>query len=412
MTMWLKVQPEGNDQLAFTWGNVRGPYPCTYHVGRKSVLDAAAHIRAILEKVAKWSQLKDPKQLELLLRDLMNEGRSLRFVIFDSPAKASDVLVLQDWIAEQYRAGDRGLDITADSNLYIPWGFVFDDNAVASDAVGIAEKVEPVDGSDGAPPGAGIANDRAQAFAFAGASAVKGDAAVAAAPYLPTPPAAIFAEFSQFWSLKFKLSMVFSASGRPAKSSRPRASYKLLSIINPAVLAGVPQAIQDELKTLFKEPVGVAYNLERCEELILQAARNDTLIHFFGHCRGGHLDLGNEKIDPTRFKMMVEKLLARRQDHSSPYNLIFLNACETLTGELDESFRNAAARPGLCGIVATEASVPQSFAADFGLRFLKSMLKEGNSIGDTMEALRRDPALWPLNLLYSCYAFADYRIEP
>jgi hypothetical protein len=380
MTMWLKVQPEG-DQLAFTWGNVRGPHPSNYHVGRKSVLDAAARIRVVLEKLAKWSHLKDPVVLQSLLRELVGEGRALRFVIFDSPARAAEVLVLQDWIAQQYRDGDTELDITADSNLYIPWGFAFEDEVVDPDAAAV---------------------DSAE-------SAAHKPAEVAA---VPDPAAAIFAECAQFWSLKFKLSMVFSASGRPAKSNRPRASYKLLSIINPAVLECAQETVRDELMTLFKEPVGAAYNLERCEQLVSEAARNDTLIHFFGHCREGHLDLGSEKIDPTRFKMIVEKLLARRDDRSSPYNLIFLNACETLTGELDESFRNAAARPGLCGIVATEASVPQSFAADFGLRFLKSMLKDGKSIGDTMETLRRDPTLWPLNMLYSCYAFADYRIVP
>jgi hypothetical protein len=354
--MWLKIQPEGTDQLTFTWGNTRGPYPCIYQVGRKAVVTAAARIREILEKLAKWSQLKDPVQLHRLLRDLANEGMGLRFIIFDCPEKAADILVLQDWIAEQFSAGDDELAITADSNLYIPWGFVFDGDTAA----------------------VGNAGD--------------------------------YTDCAQFWSLKFKLSMVFSASGRPAKCDRPLESYKLLSIINPAVLLGADKAVRDELLDLFKERVGVAHNLEHCEKLVLEAARNDTLIHFLGHCKDGELILGDERIDPTRFKMMVEKLLARREDRSCPYNLIFLNACETLTGELDESFRNAAARPGLCGIVATEASVPQAFAADFGLRFLKSMLVDGNSIGDTMEKLRRDPKLWPLNLLYSCYAYADYRI--
>jgi hypothetical protein len=356
--MWLKVQPEGNDQLAFTWGNTRGPYPCTYTVGRSSVLAVAADIRKILEALAKWSQFKDPAQLRKVLSDLVNEGARLRFVIFDSPLKAADVKDLQDWIAEQISAGDTELAITADSNLYVPWGFVFD-----------------------------------------------GDA--------PDPEMDIgLADCAHFWSLKFRLSMVFSASGRPARSLRPRASYKLLSIVNRTVLADADEAVRNEFIDLFKVPVGAAYNLAHCDRLISEAARNDTLIHFFGHCRDGDLDLGDEKIDPTRFKMMVERLLARRDDRSSPYNLIFLNACETLSGDLDESFRSAAARPGLCGIVATEASVPQGFAAGFGLRFLKSMLVDGKSVGDTMETLRRDPALWPLNLLYSCYAYTDYRIVP
>jgi hypothetical protein len=355
--VWLKIQPEGPDLLTFTWGNTRGPHPCVYQVGRQSILQVAADIRAILEKLAKWWQLKDPQQCSTLLRALANEGERLRFVIFDCPSHPEDVDALRDWIFEQFSMGDTELAITADSNLYVPWGFVFDGDTAA----------------------VGNSNDPAT---------------------------------YDFWSLKFKLSMVFSASGRPAKSARPRASYKLLSIINSEVLAGIQQAARDELLNLLKVPVGIAYNLEYCEKLVAEAAKSDTLLHFFGHCKDGKLDLGEEKIDSTRFKMMIAKLSQRSDDRPCPYSLIFLNACETLTGELDASFRSAAARPGLCGIIATEASVPRAFAANFGLRLLKSMVVDGKSIGDTMETLRRDPDLWPLNLLYSCYAPPDYRIVP
>jgi len=289
---------------------------------------------------------------------LVDEGSRLHFAIFDSPAKSTEIFELQDWISEQFALGDCELAVTADSNFNIPWGFVFDGETLA--------------------PGEAFNESEA--------------------------------DCNQFWSLKYRLSTVFSASGRPVKSDRPRAHYKLLSIVDPDVFANVGPAERDGLLEVFKEPVGAAYNLEHCDKLLSEAAKCDTLIHFFGHCKDGRLDLGNESIDTIRFKMMIEKLLARRTDRSMPYNLIFLNACDTLVGELDESFRSAAARPGLCGIVATEAPVPQRFAADFGLRFLKSMLIEGRSIGETMEHLRRDPQLWPLSLLYSCYAFADYRI--
>ena len=357
--MWVKIEPDGESELTFTWGNTGGPYPCTYSVGRQSIVDVANDIRGVLEELAKWSQFKDPQQLPALLRRLATEGERLHFVTFYCPSKAADISLLKDWIAEQLEAGDNELAITADSNLDVPWGFVFD-----------------------------------------GDTAFLGDSS------------ASIADFDQFWALKFKLSMVFSASAWPSKSCRPRGTYKILSIINPDVFARVSPKLRDELLNLLKAPVGIAYNLERCEKLVAEAARSDTLIHFFGHCKDGKLDLGEEEIDSIRFKMMIEKLLGRRGDRPPSYNLIFLNACETLAGKLDASFRSAAAQPGLCGIIATEASVPQAFAENFGLRFLRSMLENGISVGETMEALRRDPDLWPLNLLYTCYARGDYRIAP
>jgi hypothetical protein len=251
-----------------TWGNTRGPHPCIYPVGRESILEVSGAIRVILEKLARWSQLRDPEQLTTLLRNLAEEGARLRFVVFDCPSKAADIAILKDWITEQFLAGDNELAITSDSNLNVPWGFVFDGDTTA--------------------------------LGNSGSSST---------------------EYNQFWALKFKLSMVFSASGRPAKSGRPRASYKLLSIINSSVLAGVQTEPREELLKLLSAPVGIAYNLEHCEKLVAEAARSDTLIHFFGHCKEGKLDLGDEKIDSTRFKMMIERLLDRRDDRSSSYNL-------------------------------------------------------------------------------------------
>lgn len=355
--MWLKIQPEGTDQLTFEWGSSR-PYPCVYQVGRESIQRHAKNVRATLEKLATWSLLKDPQQLSILLKDLAREGADLRFVIFDCPEQVDKITELQNWISDQYSAGDKDLVITADSRLNVPWGLAFDGDTAAL----------------------GNSND--------------------------------LTAYDQFWSLKFKLSMVFSAFGWPPKGGRSRGSYKLLSMINSDVLESIPVAARVELVNLLTAPVGIAYNLEQSDKLVAEAAKNDTLIHFFGHCKDGELQLGDERIDSTRFKMIIAKLLERGENRRNPYNLIFLNACETLAGELDDSFRNAAARPGLYGLIATEASVPRTFAADFGLRFLKSMLVDGKSIGDTMEALRRDPGLWPLNLLYSCYASADYQIVP
>ena len=183
--MWLKIQPEGAGALTFEWGSTR-PYPCVYRVGRESIQRHSRRIRGILEKLSPWSQFKNPQQLCTLLKELAEEGAALRFTIFDCPEKAAEITELQNWISDQFSAGEKDLTITADSNLNVPWGFAFDGDAATL----------------------GNSND-------------------------PTA-------YNEFWSLKFKLSMVFSASGWPPKGGRPRASYKLLSMINSDVLGECP----------------------------------------------------------------------------------------------------------------------------------------------------------------------------
>jgi hypothetical protein len=65
----------------------------------------------------------------------------------------------------------------------------------------------------------------------------------------------------------------------------------------------------------------------------------------------------------------------------------------------------------MSGLIGTEAIVPRDFAALFAIRFLTLMLAQGKSVGESMTQLRHEPGLWPLSLLYGCYAQPDYRIH-
>lgn len=360
--MYLKVRLDAaGTKVSLEWGDNFGPHPCDYSVGIASLRDVSQKIHGHLEALARWSQISDPTALKGLLTNLAKEGRKLRFNLFDTKQRTKEEIAdLQEWIRDKVASGERQLAISVDHSLNIPWGFVFDGDPAAINPAGTS-----------------------------------------------------LADYDQFWILKLALTMSFSEASRPAKARRSRADYKLLSIVNPEVFADIqaraPQRFT-ELNELMSIEVGPAFNFAHCQTLVSQAARNDTMVHFFGHCTGGKLDLGADKIDTTDFKMLINDLLDRSGNHPRPYSLIFLNACDTLAGELDASFRSAAATPGLCGIIATEASVPRLFAAEFGVRFLKSMLVDGKSIGETMDGLRRDPDLWPLNLLYSCYASTEYRI--
>ena len=201
----------------------------------------------------------------------------------------------------------------------------------------------------------------------------------------------------------------------------PRRDYindvRLLSAVNRKVWADLLASNDpdrdrvNKLKGILDMPVGIAYNVETAEELATSAKQKNTLFHFFGHGRDGALDLGDDAIDVVKFKMIMERLIDRRADRTtSNCNLVFLNACDTMTGNVSSNFRDAATSRGVTGLVATEAPVPRSFAAKFALLFLQSLFVEGHSIGVTMGRLRHDQELWPLSLLYSCYAPDSYQI--
>src|SRR5580700_7712446 len=93
--VWLKIQPKGESIVTLQWGNADGPDACIYPVGRATLLKIAGNIRSILDRLADWAKLKDKNDLSDILHSLAVEGKKLRFVIFDCPAKAREVAELE-----------------------------------------------------------------------------------------------------------------------------------------------------------------------------------------------------------------------------------------------------------------------------------------------------------------------------
>jgi hypothetical protein len=363
--MWLKIDFDHGSSLKLMWGNDAGPHRRVYTIGFQTLTAVASEIRVKLEELTAWSITRDRTRLPRLLKDLANIGARLRFVLFDAqPDRQGNPISLEElehWMHEARIAGDRALTITADPTVHVPWGLVFegDPSALSSNA----EKID---------------------------------------------------DFQGFWSFHYVLSVVFSACElSPAKLERNRDHFRMLSLLNRYEYDHSPSDLgsaHPEFDRLLKLPVGIAFDIEVGDQMIQEATRTDTIFHFFGHCEDGRLDLGDgQTIDSLRFRMMMERL-TDRTGGAGGCSLVFLNACESILGEMDYNFRSAVARPGLCGIVASEAKIPRDFALTFGYRFLSLLVYQGYSVGDAMQTLRLDPSLWPLSLLYGCYAHPSYRI--
>ena len=365
--MWLKVAFE-QAELRLTWGNNAGEYPWNYAVNVETLKDATGGVRTALQRVTDWFRGGDPAVLAPVLHGLAEAGAALQFVLFDPRSAGSgagdvtaEMAALSAWRRWEYERGDTELSIVADPDLHVPWGLVYESDPRA------------------------IATDAASLDAFA-----------------------------DFWSLRYQLSSTFSGCRYDAhRLSRKREAFRMLSVLNRHEYAHAEATLGDgyrELDEILNLPVGPAFNVTTAERLVDEAVKSDTMFHFFGHGRNGELDLGDrERINVLRFKQMLARLTQRG---SASCNVVFLNACDSALGQSDHSLRSATARPGVCGLVATEAEVPRDFAMRFGLRFLRSIVRDGRSIGETMTALRHDAELWPLSLLYGCYAALDFRIAP
>jgi hypothetical protein len=370
--MWLKIEADLNSQLKVTWGNKAGYYPLWYSVGAEGIHKAADAIRKQLELLSGWANTNDQTLRRAGLIALANAGKSLRYRLFNDPAKTAEIKELGEWITDEYNAGDRELAIQADSSIHVPWGLAYDGDAPAV--------------SDGALVGETASRE--------------------------------MAEFPGFWSMKYSLSATSSGHVRPrSKMMRSRKTFGLLSLVNRDVQTQIEHELEQVTYRGFCEllspPVGVAYNLANCHELIDTTKQVDILFHFLGHHNDQVLDLGNgQTISYDDFSQLLDSLTGREETRgSSPCGLLFLNGCDSAVGNKDFSLRSQASRPELCGAIATESLVRRNYAAVFGYRFLQAMVNQGKTVAATMDELHHDTALWPESLLYGCYAHPDYRIE-
>jgi hypothetical protein len=368
--VWLKVQHQDVSNLKLTWGGKRGAHSA-YAIAGDTLKDTVQKIEAQLSQLSEWSRNPDRGELASRLRELAILGQELNFIIFDAYVcddTPTDIRRLKEWMSRQYEGGDRELCVNAHPSIRVPWGLIYD-----GDPVNISKDATDV------------------------------------------------AHFTDFWALKYQLSVLLSGCHQPDLAKpRPREAFRMLSAINRFEYQHAETdlgELYEDFGAILKEPVGVSYTVEALETMIQDIAENNSIVHFFGHHRNGVLDLGggaDNQISVQRMKMLMARLteLRGRTHGEAPCGLIILNACESATGASDHSMRSAVARPGLCGLIATEAVVPRKFALNFGYRLLKSMVNDGKSVGETMEELRHQEDLWPLSLLYGCYAYPDYRIAP
>jgi hypothetical protein len=362
--MWLKVLSTEGDSVRLSWGNHKGPYPLTYQIGMSSVRRMAGRVRKCLNDLALWgARDEDRSRLPQLLYALAKAGYELRYSLFESMTEPEAAKAVQEWIAEERAVNeDNVLSITATREFHVPWGLVFDHDP---------------------PQGHGAEGS--------------------------------ITDFGDFWSLKYSLSTTLAGYGySSAKLIRQADRCRVLSLVNDEVVQQIGKGAVAELGPIFQEllsrPIGHTRTYDECKQRVSEASPGDTVFHFFGHQNNDELVLSStEQISVIRFKMLLDTIIEKSGGRSLTAGLVFISACGGAFGDGDYSFVDAANREGMCGLISTESAVPRDFAANFAVKFMHKLLIEGASIGQAMTALRHDASLWPLSLLYGCYAQPEYR---
>jgi hypothetical protein len=175
-------------------------------------------------------------------------------------------------------------------------------------------------------------------------------------------------------------------------------------------LERLPRRQRKILEGIVDCTVGNVTDWDECRDRWSAIQENDSLLHIFGHSDGTKVylkDASNEEaycLEADRFKSVFAK-----GKRTQSVTICFLNGCRTGGGQVGESFLDVLFDRGFQGFIGTEAEVSNEFAALYAAEFMDLLWNEGASVRAAFDALRTK--LFPMSLMYSCYAHPDFCVE-
>jgi len=199
-----------------------------------------------------------------------------------------------------------------------------------------------------------------------------------------------------------------SGCGHERRSVDPQSLKTLYALHRSEVENALPYIGADivKLKQLTSLPVRQYYSWDTAKRAYATIREADNIIFVFAHSDGDSLELADSSvIDCNTFSMMLHK----DRDPRRPV-LLILNCCLSVTGGDGGSLLSAAARKGFCGLVGTEAEILNTAALRCGTRLMWELCFNGRPLGEALDAMQSAEDLFPLNLLYTCYAQRDFQL--
>ncbi|WP_316158607.1 MULTISPECIES: hypothetical protein [unclassified Bradyrhizobium] len=228
------------------------------------------------------------------------------------------------------------------------------------------------------------------------------------------PTSGTLGDFKDFWTNVFDINISYSRTTLlKAAHSKDAAPFVLHALHEEhfsnarALLTDAERAVVDQLLTL---RIGNTTDWDTCRRKWRKSDDADSIIYIFGHSDGQNIFLSEDNdpkyiLDANGFRLTFRKPAGAKSN-----TICFINGCRTCAGLLGSSFIAATASQGFFGFIGSEAEVSNLFAARYGADFMKKLCVDRLSVQDAFAAIRERQDLFPLSLLYSCYAQPDFRL--
>jgi hypothetical protein len=362
MTLSLTITGQSDSKLKLAWrDDDQSFHPAPYCVGQNTLRDASQQLRDVLTRLSTHYRTTDAPSYAGFLAELSQRGFELHESLFLPPESGQDA-------ADDVKAyiGDltdrQALTIYSDASVHVPWGFVF-----------------PLE-----------------------------------APLSKESSSGTLADFKDFWSSRFRITTRFSKTSALRECVRNRMNFRVLYVLHKDAFqrarSQLPASDQQCLDRLVAQEAANAVDWNSARDKWRAIAENDSIIYIFGHSNGKEIALSDGDEPQHRLSAGSFRVAFRKSNTTKSATICFTNGCWTAVGDGDQSFLTATALPGFHGFIGSEAEVSNDFATRYGLEFMRDMCDHGWSIQETFDHLRQ--ALFPLSLLYSCFAHGKFQIQP
>lgn len=216
-------------------------------------------------------------------------------------------------------------------------------------------------------------------------------------------------DFAGFWLSRFTISYFVAGSGcAPDDLSVNPISLRTLYALHEVEYEAAAHYLgpdRDSLRQLLTVDVGLHHDWNKARKAWKRVHAPDGIVFVLAHSDGDHLQLAGSTLDCLRFGDML------RKNSETGAILLILSCCLSVRGAVGASLLSVVAQRGFCGLIGTEAEILNTVALRFGTRLLWRLCTQAETLGQAFDAVQRDPELFPLSLLYSCYADRSFKLS-